>query len=336
MCGVAQQRLATDAPQAAAPLKATLGLNTMSTERHSLPADVVRKIASDFPNEPLGIILALLDDYGGPERLRVIRCVIYLAEGNADKLLEFIGSARTDYRDVIYWAEYDGSDRKIRDFGQPFSATPADPVDVPKSFIGGRPFLPGSAGIPTCALCSARMCFLFQVALPVGHPWQGALVAMFMCVSCCSEDSLIPEMLSVALKGAEIPQGFLTRYQTNFRIVVSDIRSAQLRTDYDPLIQQSLIDVASWRIGAEPLWLVGDETPGSYESFRHPAFLFQVPPGMAFPKLSGAPLQKTLDLAGKVVDEDRPSYELFLGNAIYFFGFGEPSAERIYVVTQVD
>lgn len=159
---------------------------------------------------------------------------------------------------------------------------------------------------------------------------------MFMCVSCCSEDSLIPEMLSVALKGAEIPPGFLARYQTNFRIVVSDIRSAQLRSDYDPLIQQSLIDVPSWRIGADPLWLVDDETPGSYESFRHPAFLFQVPLGTTFPKLSGAPSQKTLDIAGNVVDKDCPGYELFLGNAIYFFGFGEPSAEHTYVATQVD
>lgn len=308
----------------------------MSAEGFSLPDDVVRKIASDFPDEPLATILALLDDYGGPERLRVIRCVIHLAEGNANKLLDFIGSASADYRDVIYSAEYDGRDQRIRDYSQPFPTTPAAPADVSLSFIGGRPFLSSSAGIPVCALCSARMCFLFQIALPVGHPWQGTLVAMFLCISCCSEDSLIPEMLSVTLKGAEIPQGFLTRYQTNFRIVVSDIKSAQLRTDYDPLIQQSLIDVSSWRIGAEPFWLTGDETPESYESFRHPAFLFQVPPGTVFPKLSGAPAQKTLDLAGNVVDEDRPGYELFLGNAIYFFGFGGPSAECTYVVTQVD
>lgn len=309
----------------------------MNTEEPSLSSDIVRKITSDFPSEPLAGILALLNDYEGPEKLRVIRCVIHLAEGSIDKLLDFMGSAGTDYRDVIYWAEYDGRDRRIRDFNKPFSATPVPPQGASLSFIGGRPFLPADAGIPTCALCSARMCFFFQMALPVGHPWQGALVAMFMCVSCCPEDSLIPKMLDVALKGAEIPQGFLTGYQTNFRIVVSDIRNARLRADYEPPIQQSPIEVASWRMGAEPLWLADDETPGSYESFRNPAFLFQVPPGMIFPKMTGAPPQKTLDLAGNAVDDDRPGYELFLGNAIYFFGFGEePSAERIYVVTQVD
>ncbi len=42
------------------------------------------------------------------------------------------------------------------------------------------------------------------------------------------------------------------------------------------------------------------------------------------------------DLAGNVVDEDRQTYELFLGNAAYFFGFGEPASERTYVVTQVE
>ena len=308
----------------------------MSIEGLSLPADVVRKIAADFPNEPQATVMALLAEYEGPERPRVIRCIIHLAEGNTDKLLDFIASAKTDYRDVIFWAEYDDSDQRIRNFNQPFPATPADPGEISLSFLGGQPFLPGSAEIPACALCAARMCFLFQVALPLGHRWQGALIAMFQCISCCSENTLIPEMLSVPLKGAEIPQGFLKRFQTNFRIVVSDITTAQLRTDYNPLIQQSSIDLPSWRIGAEPHWLIGDETPGFYESFKDPAFLFQVPRGMTFPKRPGAPLQKTLDLAGYVVDADRPYYELFLGNVIYFFGFGEPAAERTYIVTQVD
>ena len=36
------------------------------------------------------------------------------------QLLDGINAAMTDYRDVIYWAEYDASDRKIRDFDQPF------------------------------------------------------------------------------------------------------------------------------------------------------------------------------------------------------------------------
>jgi hypothetical protein len=313
-----------------------LGLIAMSAEGILLPADVVGKIAAAFPNEPMTLVLELLDEYEGPERLRVIRCVIHLAEGNIDKLLDLIGSAKTDYRDVIYWAEYDRNDQRIRDFDQPFAAAPKIPGDVSLSFIGGRPFLPGSAEIPTCAGCSGRMCFFFQIAFPEGHRWHGALVGLFQCISCCSEDTLIPEMPGDALAGVEIPHGFLTRYQTNFRVVVGDVATARLCSDYDPPIQQSPIDALSWRIGAEPEWLVGDETPGSYESFNDPAFLFQVPRGMTFPTCSGAAFQKTLDLTGEVVDSDLPYYELFLGNAVYAFGFGTPAAERIYVVTQVD
>ena len=204
------------------------------------------------------------------------------------------------------------------------------------SFIGGRPFLPPEAEIPACAVCSAHMCFFFQIAFPVGHAWEGSLLGMFHCVSCSSESTLVPAMLSGPLRSAEIPQGFLTAYQTNFRIVVADVTSTKVRTDYAPLIEHTRISLASWRVGRRPKWLLEDETPGSYESHNEPTFLFQVPQGMTFPTRPGAPLQKTIDLEGQVVDDDRPYYELFLGNAIYAFGFGTPSAERVYVVTQVD
>ncbi len=180
------------------------------------------------------------------------------------------------------------------------------------------------------------MCFFFQVVLPAGRRWQGALVAVFQCVSCCSEDSLIPEMPDVSLSGASIPPGFLTRYQSNFRLVVAEATTGRVRNDYRPLVEDAPIDPGAWRIAAEPQWLLDDETPASYESFSDPVFLFQVPRGMSFPMSPGAPLQKTLDLEGQLVDADRHHYELFLGNAVYFFGFGPPAAERVYVITQVD
>lgn len=298
------------------------------------PADVVARIALDFPAEPAATVLSLLESYQGAERSRVARSVLHLAGGDADRLLELIENATTDYRDVIYWAEYDEAGLRVRDLGRPFGAPPPVSSQAPGSFIGGRPFLPPGVGIPACALCSARMCFFFQVALPPGHGWQGALVAMFQCVACCSEDALIPEMLSVPLPGAGIPGGFLARYQTNFRVIVGDAASASCRSDYEPLIERRPIDPSSWRIGAEPEWLLEDEAPGSYESFEDPVFLFQVPFGTAFPVSAAAPPQKTLDLEGQVVDADRRHYELFLGNASYFFGFGRPAGERAYVVTQ--
>jgi hypothetical protein len=296
---------------------------------------VLTKIATDFPSEAPAKILALLERYEGVEKSRVTRCILHLARGSANQLLHFIGNANNDYRDVIYWAEYGRNDQRVHDFNEPFAATAAVPSDG-SLFIGGRPFLSRSAEIPTCAICSARMCFCFQVALPVGHRWQHSVLAMFQCISCCSEDTLIPEMLSGPLKGVEIPQGFLARYQTNFRIVIGDATTAELRSDYRPLIANIPLSPSPWRIGAEPQWLIDDETPGSYGSFKEPIFLFQVPHGMTFPRLSGAPAQMTLDLTGQAVAADRDYYELFLGNAAYFFGFGTPAAERVYVVTQAD
>lgn len=92
----------------------------MNSEKIWLPADVAAKLEADFPNEDLVTIQGLLDDYTGKERLRVIRCVVQLAEGNPDRLLHFIRAAKTDYRDVIYWAEYNRNDQRIHDFNQPF------------------------------------------------------------------------------------------------------------------------------------------------------------------------------------------------------------------------
>jgi hypothetical protein len=300
------------------------------------PADVEARIAAEFPHAPPAAILALLEGYGGTEKSRVARCILHLARGDTDRLRELVASANTDSRDVIYWAEYDRDGRRVREFDRPFEDAASRPRDGALSFIGGHPVLPPGVDIPTCAACSARMCFFFQVALPAGHRWAHSILAMFHCTSCCSEETLVPEMPDVALEGADIPPGFLATYQTNFRFVVAGMAGASRRADYEPLIEHDSVSPSSWRVGAEPEWLLDDEAPGSYESFRDPAFLFQVPRGTIFATRPGAPPQKTLDLEGAVVDADRAHYELFLGNAAYFFGFGPPAAERIYVVTQAD
>ena len=55
---------------------------------------------------------------------RVLRCVLFLAEGSLEKLNNYIEIAKTDYRDVIFFAEYTEHDKKhpkqIRDFNRPF------------------------------------------------------------------------------------------------------------------------------------------------------------------------------------------------------------------------
>lgn len=92
----------------------------MNANQHDLPIDVVQKLEADFSQDELASARRLLGGYSGKERLRVIRCIVHLAKGNADSLLHFIDEAAMDYRDVIYWAEYDRNDRRIHDFNLPF------------------------------------------------------------------------------------------------------------------------------------------------------------------------------------------------------------------------
>jgi len=55
---------------------------------------------------------------------RIIRCVIFLAEGDLEKLEHYIKIAKTDYRDVIFMAEYIEHEKKhpkrLRDFNRSF------------------------------------------------------------------------------------------------------------------------------------------------------------------------------------------------------------------------
>lgn len=87
---------------------------------NNLPEDINHKIISDFGKKQYQLVanmLLPLNDYD--RNHRIIRCVLFLAQGNRKKLEHFIEQARLDFRDVIYWAEYDASGR-INDFNLPF------------------------------------------------------------------------------------------------------------------------------------------------------------------------------------------------------------------------
>jgi hypothetical protein len=55
------------------------------------------------------------------ESERILRCIVFLAQGDIKLLGHNAEQAKQDYRDVIYWAEYDREDRRVRDFNQPFA-----------------------------------------------------------------------------------------------------------------------------------------------------------------------------------------------------------------------
>lgn len=84
-----------------------------------MPGDVVRALAA-YP-EAVRSELEKLDG-AVPELARVARCVMVLAGGDPTKLAQLTAAALLDYRDVIWWAEYDGGDTKLRSFMQPLDA----------------------------------------------------------------------------------------------------------------------------------------------------------------------------------------------------------------------
>ena len=87
--------------------------------------DIFQKIEKDFgteakvAREELDILDAktkgLIDN-------RLLRSIIYLAEGNIEKLKMYIAMARLDWRDVLWQAEYDSPDDTMRkrDFNKTF------------------------------------------------------------------------------------------------------------------------------------------------------------------------------------------------------------------------
>lgn len=59
--------------------------------------------------------------YGAAPNDRVVRCIVHLARGNGGALAVAIRTALTDWRDVIYQAEYECGDKLVRDLSRPFT-----------------------------------------------------------------------------------------------------------------------------------------------------------------------------------------------------------------------
>ena len=73
---------------------------------------VERIVRRDYPAERFAEVMAILNQYGtetgGCEIHRVPLAVLKLADRKLDALREYVEAAKTDYRDVISWAEYPG------------------------------------------------------------------------------------------------------------------------------------------------------------------------------------------------------------------------------------
>jgi hypothetical protein len=71
-----------------------------------------------FPPEEIETAMTVLDTYGTAayelERERVQLAILKLSAGQIDQLRHYTQAAKTDYRDVLYWAEYNGGQAEVK------------------------------------------------------------------------------------------------------------------------------------------------------------------------------------------------------------------------------
>jgi hypothetical protein len=88
-----------------------------------MKTDVYQKITADFGAD-YKYAIELLDELDAQTKGlisdRVLRAIIFLASGNTTKLKRTIELCRTDFRDVLWQAEYDCGEQQIYDFTKSF------------------------------------------------------------------------------------------------------------------------------------------------------------------------------------------------------------------------
>jgi hypothetical protein len=86
-----------------------------------IPADVRARLVRDYPGETNFEAIRLVEslDLGA----RVLRSIVFLAAGDFEQLERFARVAETDWRDVVFWAEYEDhaaeEPRRVRSMEEP-------------------------------------------------------------------------------------------------------------------------------------------------------------------------------------------------------------------------
>ena len=91
-----------------------------------LPQDIITKVRQDFSEDDAMAILQLLSELQkeNPRIFcdRILRCIVFSAEGSFDEFACAVALARIDWRDVIVNAEYDRDrETRRRNFELPFT-----------------------------------------------------------------------------------------------------------------------------------------------------------------------------------------------------------------------
>ena len=89
-----------------------------------LPQDIITKVRQDFSEDDAIAVLQLLSELQkeNPRIFsdRILRCIVFSAQGSFDEFACAVALTRIDWRDVIVNAEYDGENRR-RNFELPFT-----------------------------------------------------------------------------------------------------------------------------------------------------------------------------------------------------------------------
>jgi hypothetical protein len=80
----------------------------------SLEPRTLERIAREFSASEQALVIELLLGYSGPEAGRVAWDILELSKGNLESVRHYEQAAQTDYRDVLYWAEYYDTDPMLR------------------------------------------------------------------------------------------------------------------------------------------------------------------------------------------------------------------------------
>jgi hypothetical protein len=75
----------------------------------------LERVSREFKNSDRDAVVQLLESYAGPETDRVRWDILELSKGGVGRVREYINAAQTDYRDILYWAEYYKDDPMLRD-----------------------------------------------------------------------------------------------------------------------------------------------------------------------------------------------------------------------------
>ena len=74
----------------------------------------MERVSREFKDSDRDAVVQLLESYAGPETDRVRWDILELSEGAVGKIRDYINAAQTDYRDILYWAEYYKDDLMLR------------------------------------------------------------------------------------------------------------------------------------------------------------------------------------------------------------------------------